>query len=115
MRADEVDPLLAEAQLIQDGRHAFSGKRLTVRVKLTGLDREVVLVQGAAALESVVPDIERLQLASHALFDELCHLAHLRGTAEGVEESLNLVEAHLHILVEGHQAAEQLVAGPDVG
>ena len=99
--ADELNALGGETELTEYGWHTFLGKCLAVGIEAAGQGGEVILIDGAAGLEPVVPDVEGLQFAPHSVADKGCHVGHLRRSKEGGEELLNLVVTDLHVLIKG--------------
>ena len=62
--ADEVNLVGSKAETTEDGRHAFGGESFFVGIETAGFCREFVFVDGAAAFETIVPDVEGFQFAA---------------------------------------------------
>ena len=78
-----------KSELGQDARHVFF-KGFRVRISSGHDPVQFFLVDGGVALEAIVPDIERKQLAAEALADQGGHFFYLGRRQEPAEHRFHV-------------------------
>ena len=73
---------------------------MRVWIPVPGHLRKHLLVEVAAGLEAIVPDVEWLEITIQTFFDQVCNFLHLLRRTEISKESLHIFLRNLHPSVE---------------
>ena len=92
---DIFSPVLVETQLLKHLRHPFF-ESLRRRIPFSGDCRKAFLRNRSAALEPVIPDVERTEFAAEPLADDRGYHLHLRRGNQVHEQFLDFLCGDLH-------------------
>ena len=97
-RANLVGFFFSKAKALHDVRQvSFQSSR--IRIESASFSREFVFANCTTHLETIVPNVERFEVATKASFDDFSHLSNFRRRDEFNEHLFYFLVSHLHLLI----------------